>query len=240
MNSPRFLRTLRFAFAALALMLFASPAMSQAPAKCAVLDPELQGGYSGGCKDGLAEGYGEASGAAEYKGSFRAGRKHGRGVKTWPTGDRYEGDFIDDRKDGVGTYVWGPRSAWAGEKYAGNYRNDRRHGFGVYEWPGGDRYSGPWENDAITGRATPMMMARARAYAELAAAVGKPGAKVCRDMTVGISTHDWVRGTVMEVKEGQLKVRIDDAGQFQHLIANLAISKNYTIWDALQSWTPCR
>lgn len=215
-------------------------AMSEAPAKCVVLDPELQGSYAGGCKDGLAEGYGEASGAAEYKGGFRAGRKHGRGVKTWPTGDRYEGDFIDDRKDGVGTYAWGPRSAWAGEKYSGNYRNDRRHGFGVYEWPGGDRYAGPWGNDAITGQATPMMMARARAYAELAAAVGKPGVKVCRDMTVGTSTHDRVRGTVMEVKEGQIKVRIDDAGQFQHLIANVVISKNDTIWDALQSWTPCR
>lgn len=213
--------------------------MSQVPAKCVVLDPELQGSYTGACKNGRAEGYGEATGEAEYKGGFRAGRKHGRGAKTWPSGDRYEGDFADDRKEGVGTYTWGPRSAWAGEQYSGGYLDDRRHGFGTYAWPSGDRYAGPWENDVIIGPMTPMMMARARAYAELTAAVGKPGAKVCRDMMVGSVTHDRVRGTVIEVKEGKLRVRIDDAGRFQHLISNLVIAKGDMVWDALQSWTPC-
>ena len=235
-------RSARFAVAAVALMLFAWPAMSQAqgPAKCVVLDPELQRSYTGGCKDDLAEGYGEATGAAEYKGAFRAGRKHGRGAKIWPaSGDRYEGDFIDDRKEGIGSYIWGPRSVWAGEKYSGSYLNDRRHGFGVYEWPGGDRYAGAWENDAITGPATPMMIARARAYAEAAAAVGKPGAKVCRDMMVGIATRDRVRGTVMAVEADKISVRIDDAGRFQHTISDRAIGKGDIVRDALQTWIPC-
>ncbi|MDP2239478.1 MAG: hypothetical protein Q8K18_04855 [Burkholderiales bacterium] len=187
----------------------------------------------------MAEGYGEAKGAAEYKGGFRAGRKHGKGTKTWPSGDRYAGDFVDDRKEGEGTYIWGPRSAWAGEKYSGSYLNDRRHGLGVYEWPSGDRYAGPWKNDVITGPMTPMMMARARAYAERAAAVGKEGARVCRDMIVGSVTHDWVRGTVMEVKGEKIAVRIDDAGRFPHVISDLVISKGDTVWDALQSWIPC-
>ena len=60
---------------------------------CRVLDSELTGVYQGGCKDGLAEGYGEAKGSAEYRGAFRAGRMQGKGVKTWPSGDRYEGEF---------------------------------------------------------------------------------------------------------------------------------------------------
>ena len=219
---------------------FAPIALGQSPAQCVVLDPELQGSYVGGCKDGLAEGYGEATGAAAYKGGFRAGRKHGKGAKIWPSsGDRYEGDFIDDRKEGVGTYTWGPRSGWAGEKYSGSYLNDRRDGFGVYEWPGGDRYTGSWAKDAITGPATPMMIARARAYAEAAAAVGKPGARVCRDMTVGIATRDRVRGTVMAVEADQISVRIDDAGRFQHTIANRAIGKGDIVRDAVRSWIPC-
>lgn len=223
-------------------MFFASPAMSQAqaPAKCVVVDLELQGSYAGGCKDGLAEGYGEATGAAQYKGGFRAGRKHGRGVKIWPSsGDRYEGDFVDDRKEGVGAYTWGTRSVWAGEKYSGNYLDDRRHGFGVYEWPSGDRYAGPWENDVITGQATSKMIARARAFGEVAAAVGKPGARVCRNMTVGIATRDRVRGTVMAVEADKISVRIDDAGRFQHTISDRAIGKGDVIRDAVQYWIPC-
>ena len=215
-------------------------AMHQTSANCVVLDPELQGRYFGGCKDGLAEGYGQAIGMAEYKGGFRAGRKHGKGTKIWPSsGDRYEGEFRDDQKDGVGTYTWGPRSVWAGEKYAGGYLNDWRHGSGVYEWPSGDRYSGTWKNDVITGKPTPQMFVRARAQGEMAAAVGVPGTKVCREMTVGVGTRDWVRGTVLTVEADKLVVRIDDAGKFQHTIAGFPIGKTGIVRDAPQFWTPC-
>ena len=220
-------------------MLFASPALSQASVKCKVLDPELQGSYSGGCRNGLAEGRGEAAGTARYSGEFKAGRKHGQGVKTWPSGDRYEGGFVEDRREGTGTYAWGPRSPWAGEKYSGGFRNDRRHGTGVYEWPGGDRYAGPWENDAITGRATPRMIARARAHAEHAAAVGKPGARVCREFTVGTVTRDRVRGTVTAVDADRIAVRIDDAGRFQHSLGNVLITNGITVYDLIPLWAPC-
>lgn len=215
-------------------------AVRQPITNCVVLDPELQGSYVGGCKDGLAEGYGEATGMAEYKGGFRAGRKHGKGTKTWPSsGDRYEGEFSDDRKEGFGTYTWGPRSVWAGEKYSGGYLNDRRDGSGVYEWPSGDRYAGTWKNNVITGKPTPRMFARARAYGEAAVAVGIPGTKVCREMTVGIGTRDRVRGTVMTVEADKIVVRIDDAGRFQHTIANSPTGKGGIVRDAPQYWTPC-
>ncbi len=217
----------------------AMPAMSQVPVKCAVLDPELQGSYSGGCKDGLAEGQGEASGMAQYKGEFSAGRKHGKGAKTWPTGDRYEGGFIEDRKEGWGIYTWGRGSMWAGEKYEGDYRNDLRHGHGVYEWPGGDRYAGPWEHDFITGPATPGMIARTRAYAERMVAVGKPGVRVCRDLIVGTVTRDRVRGVVTAVKDGRIAVRIDDPGRFPHTIGNVPVAKGVTIQDEIMLWAPC-
>jgi len=207
---------------------------------CVVLDPELQGRFLGGCMNGLAEGYGEAIGSAEYKGEFRAGRKHGKGTKTWSaSGDRYEGEFSDDRREGFGTYTWGPRSVWAGEKYAGGYLNDRREVSGVYEWPSGDRYSGTWKNDLITGQPTPQMFVRARAQGEIAAAVSVPDTKVCREMTVGIATRDWVRGTVLKVEADKLVVRIDDAGRFQHMIANSPLSKGGIVRDAPQFWTPC-
>jgi hypothetical protein len=160
-------------------------------------------------------------------------------VKTWPNGDRYEGDFVEDRKEGAGAYTWGRNSEWAGERYSGGYRNDLRHGAGTYEWPGGDRYTGPWEYDGITGPATPGMIARARAHAERVAAVGRPGTRVCREFTVGLVTHDRVRGTVLAVEAGRIAVRIEDAGRFEHSLEGATIVKGATVVDGISAWAPC-
>ncbi len=207
---------------------------------CKVLDPELQGTYAGGCMNGLADGSGEAAGTARYQGVFKAGKKHGKGIKTWPdTGDRYEGDFVEDRKQGTGTYAWGPRSAWAGENYRGAYVGDQRHGPGVYQWHAGDRYSGPWEYDNATGPATPMMLARARTYVEAKAAVARPGIKVCREMTVGIATREWIRGVVTGFDDNGVTVRIDDAGQMGHVIRGNPINKGTLVTDDFPHWMPC-
>jgi hypothetical protein len=225
---------------ALLWLLTISSAHAQPATGCKVLDPELQGSYTGGCNNGLAEGQGEARGTAYYRGEFRAGRKHGRGVKSWASsGDRYEGDFVDDRKEGTGTYLWGRRSPSPGEKYTGQWLKDRRHGVGTYEWPNGDRYAGPWQNDTITGPPTKAMIARARAHAERVAAVGKVGAVVCREMDVGIAVVDIVRGTVVAVQGDAITVRIDDAGKFQHVVANRELAKGDSVSDASSLWAPC-
>ncbi len=203
-----------------------------------MLDPELQGRYAGPCVGGLAEGEGSASGFAEYRGGFKAGRKHGKGVKTWPNGDRYEGDFVDDRKEGFGVYAWG-RGAWEGERYEGAYLGDRRHGNGVYRWPSGDVYRGPWKDDAFAGLPTPMMIARARFEEEARAAVARPGQKVCREMPVGIGASEWVRGTVMQTDAERIAVRIDEPGVHAHVIAGIEARRGELIWDAPTGWTPC-
>ena len=133
--------------------------------------------------NGFAEGEGTARGVAEYRGGFQGGRKHGKGVKTWPNGDRYEGEFVADLKAGYGVYVWGS-GPWEGERYDGSFAADRRHGYGIYWWPSGDIYSGPWESDLPTGPGTEMMRARAKFAAEAQAAVAREGQKVCREMPV--------------------------------------------------------
>jgi hypothetical protein len=208
--------------------------------KCVVFDPELQGSYSGGCKDGYAEGYGEARGKASYSGEFKAGRKHGKGIKSWPSsGDRYEGYFLEDRKDGTGLYAWGRGSPSAGERYIGGFRADRRHGYGVYEWPSGDRYAGAWENDGIVGTPTKSMVARANALAERAAAVAVPGVKVCRLMRIGVASEDIVRATVLAREGDNIRVRIDDAGKFEHVIGEREVRRGEVVTDALKSWLPC-
>ncbi|MGQ5524437.1 hypothetical protein ACUHMQ_14415 [Chitinimonas sp. PSY-7] len=124
-------------------------------AECKVYDPELQGIYSGSCnREGLAEGRGIAeSDAARYEGEFRAGRKHGVGVKTWKaSGDEYRGGFYDDYRQGWGRYLWGTKSQWPGEAFEGEFVKDKRHGYGAYFWPNGDKFQGKWQDDVRYGQ----------------------------------------------------------------------------------------
>jgi len=218
------------------IFLFALAA--HAAPECKVLDPELQGVYSGPCANGLAEGYAIATGSAEYHGEFKAGKKDGQGVKTWPNGDRYEGGFADDRKEGVGKYTWG-RGPWQGESYEGAFRDDRREGFGTYRWSTGDVYSGPWKDDVIAGNATPMMLAQRKFKEESVKAVAVVGQKVCRAMPVGIAKHEWVYGVVVQAEEERVAVRIDEPGTFGEAIGGAELKKGEVIWDEPYGWTPC-
>jgi hypothetical protein len=220
---------------ALCLVLASSVCTAQ---DCRVLDPELQGAYAGGCAGGLAEGEGYAVGSAQYRGAFRAGRKHGSGVKIWPNGDRYEGEFANDAKHGAGAYTWG-RGPWAGERYEGAYVRDRRHGFGSYRWQTGDVYAGPWENDVAVGPPTPMMQARAAFEQETRLAVAKEGTRVCREVAVGIGGRDWVRGTVVAVAGERVGIRIDDPGRQPHAVAGAEAHAGEIAWDAPTAWLPC-
>jgi hypothetical protein len=201
------------------LLLFVGLAHAQG---CRVLDPELQASYSGACVNGLAEGKGAAEGSARYEGEFKAGRKHGKGVKSWPNGDRYEGEFADDRKEGHGVYAWG-RGPWQGERYEGGFAQDRRNGYGEYRYASGDVYRGEWKDDVAIGPPTEMMRARLKFEEESLAAVGKVGTKVCRELPVGIGGRAWQRGVVEEVKGNQVAVRVG---------AEL-------LRDSASAWLPC-
>ena len=220
----------------LAAILVAASATA-AGAGCKVLDPELQASYDGPCVNGLAEGEGRARGIATYVGGFEAGKKHGVGVKAWPSGDRYEGEFVEDRKEGNGAYTWG-RGQWQGERYVGEYLNDLRHGTGTYTWPTGDVYAGPWTEDRIAGYATPMMLAQRKFAQESMQAVGKEGQKVCREMPIGIAHSEWIHGVVVGISGDQVGVRVDQPGHRQ-VIAGVELQPGDIVWDKPSAWTPC-
>jgi hypothetical protein len=228
---------MRQRFALLIALLLAAGA-SHAAESCRVLDPDLQGGYTGGCVNGLANGRGTATGVAEYSGEFKAGRKHGRGVKTWPNGDRYEGDFVEDRKEGKGKYIWGAGPA-EGESYEGEYLDDLRHGTGTYRWPSGDVYSGPWEKDYATGPPTEMMWARARFEKEARAAVAHEGRKVCRITRLGPKGYEWISGVVVAVRDDLVDVRIEDPGAHPYFLGGVEVGKGTVVRDSPAEWVPC-
>ena len=41
-----------------------------------------------------------------YEGDFRDDKRTGRGIFTWPDGDHYDGDFIDGKRHGRGIFTW--------------------------------------------------------------------------------------------------------------------------------------
>jgi hypothetical protein len=223
-------------------MLCALSAAAQAQSKCLVLDPELQAFYSGACANGKAEGQGTAKGSAVYVGEFREGRKHGRGVKTWPWGDRYEGDFLDDAKHGTGLYTWGERSAFAGDRYEGGFASDRRNGYGIYVWASGDSYAGPWKDDAVAGRATPMMIAKFRATSESLAAMAKPGVRLCHESTVGVGLREWTEGETLAVDRGaqRVEVRVTKLGPQPLFVAGTQVAAGEIVRDDPLNWIPCK
>ncbi|RKZ38800.1 MAG: hypothetical protein DRQ41_11505, partial [Gammaproteobacteria bacterium] len=38
----------------------------------------------------------------------------------WPSGERYEGEFVDDKRNGQGIMTWP-----SGERYEGKWKNDK-------------------------------------------------------------------------------------------------------------------
>ena len=206
---------MRLVPALLALLLSGCSVFGDSQQSCKILDPDLaQGIYRGGCKDGWADGYGEVDvnvneksrSISSYRGDFLAGKKHGKGIKVMPNGDRYTGEFSDDYRDGHGIYVWGGQTPWAGDRYVGQYHHDLRQGWGVYQWGSGDRYEGLWENDVRMGPS--VMELRRPQAAEAVARSIKTGAMVCaEEKWDGVNTQH-IRGIVESVKEKLVQVRI--------------------------------
>lgn len=66
------------------------------------------------------------------------GLRHGEGLMTWPSGDRYEGQFNRWHIEGEGTI----RYAVDGSSYSGLWFNDVYEGRGVVTTAGGTTYKG--------------------------------------------------------------------------------------------------
>jgi len=66
---------------------------------------------------------------------------HNKGVYTWADGRKYEGEYINDKKDGYGVYTWAD-----GRKYQGYWRNGKQSGKGKYISLDGSVKWGLWED----------------------------------------------------------------------------------------------
>ena len=68
------------------------------------------------------------------------------GTFTWADGEKYVGEWKDDKRHGQGTYIFGPNSEWAGDKYVGMFNDSKRNGQGTYTHTDGTVEEGVWKD----------------------------------------------------------------------------------------------
>lgn len=71
--------------------------------------------------------------ACRYVGQWENNKKNGHGVFYYHNGAVYEGNFVDDVRQGFGKLTFLPGSV-VEEGYEGMWENDEWHGHGIYRY----------------------------------------------------------------------------------------------------------
>ena len=71
----------------------------------------------------------------------------GKCVLSFANGNKYDGDFANNKREGKGVLVFAN-----GDKYEGNWVNDKREGKGVLTLANGNKYEGDFANDKREGK----------------------------------------------------------------------------------------
>ena len=82
----------------------------------------------------------------KYFGEFKDDKRNLHGTLTYANGDKHVGEFKDDKRNGQGTYI-----SANGDKYAGQFTDDQRSGHGTYIFANGGKYVGQFKNDKYNG-----------------------------------------------------------------------------------------
>lgn len=81
-----------------------------------------------------------------YRGQFKDGKRHGRGVLIDAQGTRHDAEWRDDKRQGKGTEIYVD-----GTKFVGSYVDDLRSGHGKMTWPEGSKYEGQFSRGKANG-----------------------------------------------------------------------------------------
>ena len=100
-----------------------------------------------------------------YEGEHKNGKLNGKGTCIDSEGQKYVGEFVDDKPEGYGILTFNnkdKRTTYQGEfvnwkfnghgkleyvdgdSYEGEWKNDHMHGEGIFKWKNGDKYDGEW------------------------------------------------------------------------------------------------
>ena len=74
---------------------------------------------------------------------------NGKGTFIWPNGDKYNGNWKNQKPHGLGTFIW-----VNGTKYIGDWEFGIQNGQGTVTWTNGDKYIGGRKNGEADGQGT--------------------------------------------------------------------------------------
>ena len=80
------------------------------------------------------------------EGEWKNNLREGIGIYYYSNGDRYEGEYKNDENEGIGIYYF-----FNGDRYEGEWKNNLREGYGILYLTDGDRYEGEWKNNLKEG-----------------------------------------------------------------------------------------
>tara|TARA_B100001142_G_scaffold296659_1_gene318503 strand:- start:113 stop:544 length:432 start_codon:yes stop_codon:yes gene_type:complete len=78
----------------------------------------------------------------KYVGEWQDDKRHGQGTYTFANGDKYVGEHLDGLQDGQGTYTFAD-----GTQYVGEWQDNKRHGQGTYTFANGTIERGYYMNN---------------------------------------------------------------------------------------------
>jgi len=84
-----------------------------------------------------------------YVGEFKDDKPSGQGTYTFTSGNKYVGEFKDGKFSGQGTYTF-----TSGNKYVGEFRDDKFSGQGTYIFKSGNKYVGEFKDGKFSGQGT--------------------------------------------------------------------------------------
>ncbi|CAD8174233.1 unnamed protein product [Paramecium octaurelia] len=85
----------------------------------------------------------------EYQGEILNDKRHGKGTYKFASGNRYEGEWKNHQKHGKGKLYYKN-----GELYIGDWVENKKCGEGMHFYINGDRYVGEWKDDQRDGAGT--------------------------------------------------------------------------------------
>lgn len=88
-----------------------------------------------------------------YQGQWLNDQIDGQGSLKLANGNHYNGEFVDNKKEGMGAYKW-VSGEFSGDSFEGIYNNNLRVGPGTYTWADGSQHTGSWADGLREGEAT--------------------------------------------------------------------------------------
>ena len=85
----------------------------------------------------------------KYVGEYKDDKSHGQGTFTFANGDKYVGEFRGGDFNGQGTFTFA-----SGDKYVGEWKDDKRNGQGTFTFASGDKYVGQFRGGDFNGQGT--------------------------------------------------------------------------------------